>query len=195
MNLTRISAAKLSAELTKAGWSPRYDSDGDVIMRMRSIEPPHADAAFYRIDQDYVMRGHLLGATVTQLPDGKTMWTVPDDSPYEPTAIVQKVSTVYLMPRPGGVQIQIHAAVQPISDTRPMHIKVTADAQRKAELERDYPNFGVVTDGRLTWLSTTAVARRASTSDLMTLIRTCWQAGLDMIGTDFTGVLVGRRID
>ena len=103
-----------------------------------------SDAVFYEFDTakaDFSMRGQFLNGRAVPQDNGMTRWEVPLDSGHEPTAVAQKVVTVYLMPRPGSVSIQIHASIAPLAQPRPMHIKVIPGSQQVSKIEREYPGL------------------------------------------------------
>ena len=114
------------------------------------------------------------------------------DQGYRPTAIAQKVVTVYFIPRRGGVSLQIHAAISPLSQPRPMHIQVVPGRDQVARIEQKYPGFVGVeetgpNDSKQFWMSGAVAAKHVDDAEFLDLIHTLSSVGLDMFDGPFTG--------
>ena len=190
MDLTRASAQEIGSALDRAGVTWNYDDDGDVRVRFRSSRPPSTDLVFYEFDTakaDFSMRGQFLNGRAVPQDNGMTRWEVPLNSGHEPTAVAQKVVTVYLMPRPGSVSVQIHASIAPLAQPRPMHIKVIPGRQQVSRIERQFPGF-VGTEGNTHfWMSSAVTGTHADEAEFRNLIHTTSQVGLAMFDGPFTG--------
>lgn len=136
------------------------------------------------------MRGQFLNARAVPQANGLTRWEVPLGG-YAPTAVAQKVVTVYLIPRPGGVGIQVHASIAPSSQPRPMHIKVIPGRDQVSRIERSYPGFVGRAEtrdgGSQFWMSGGVTGKRVDEDDLLDMLRTTFDVGLEMFDGPFTG--------
>lgn len=172
-----------------------YDNDGDVRFRTRSSQQPWTDPVFYEFDStstNFRMRGQFLEGRRVSQGNGGVNWEVSLDQGYRPTAIAQKVVTVYFIPRPGGVRLQIHAAVAPLSQARPMHIQIIPGREQVARMERKYRGFvGTEQTGpdgtKQLWMSGAVAGKQADDSEFLDLIRTLSSVGLEMFDGPFTG--------
>jgi hypothetical protein len=190
MDLTRATAQEIGSALDRAGVTWNYDDDGDVRIRFRSSQQPGTDAVFYEFDTakaDFSVRGQFLNAHAVPQDNGTTSWEVPLDSGHEPTAVAQKVVTVYLMPRPGRVSIQIHASIAPLAQPRPMHIKVIPGSQQVSRIEREFPGFVGAEGNTHFWMSCDVTGTSADETEFRNLIRTVSQVGMAMFDGPFTG--------
>jgi hypothetical protein len=189
MDLTRATAQELGSALDRVGVTWSHDDDGDIRYRFRSNQPPGTDAVFYEFDTvkgDFSLRGQFLNGSAIPQGNGTTLWKVPLDSDYEPTAVAQKVVTVYLMPRPGSVRIQIHAAVKPLNQPRPMHIKLIPGSRQVSRIEMEFPGFVGVEGNRQFWMSA-GVTGTVDEAVIQGLIQTTSQVGYAMFDGPFTG--------
>ncbi|WP_027862590.1 hypothetical protein [Marmoricola sp. URHB0036] len=197
MDLTRGNAQEIGSALDRAGVTWNYDDDGDVRVRFRSSQPPGTDAVFYEFDTakaNFSIRGRFLNARAVPDENGMTMWEVPLDSGHEPTAVAQKVVTVYLMPRPGSVSVQIHASIAPLDQPRPMHIKVIPGSQQVSRIERQFSGF-VGTEGNTHFWMSSAVARtHVDEMQFRNMIQITSQVGLAMFDGPFTGWLYSTDV-
>lgn len=189
LDLTRATAQELGSALDRVGVTWSYDEDGDIRYRFRSNQPPGTDIVFYEFDTvkaDFSMRGQFLNGRAIPQGNGMTLWTAPLDSDYEPTAVAQKVVTVYLMPRPGCVRIQIHASIQPLDQPRPMHIKLIPGSRQVSRIEMEYPGF-VGAEGNTHFWMSAGVTGTVDEASIRDLIQTTSQVGYAMFDGPFTG--------
>jgi hypothetical protein len=190
MDLTRVSALEIGSVLDRARVAWNYDDDGDVRVRFRSSQPPGIDLVFYQFDTataDFSMRGQFLRGRAVPQDNGMMRWEVPLDSGHEPTAVAQKVVTVYLMPRPGSVNVQIHASISPLSQPRPSHIKVIPGDRQVNWIERQFPGFVRTESNTHFWISSAVTGVHVDEMEFLNLIHTCSQVGLAMFDGPFTG--------
>jgi hypothetical protein len=196
MDLTRAtSLLEIGPALDHAGMTWSYDDDGDVRIRFRSGQQPWIDVVFYRFDaQDFSMRGQFLNGRAVPQANGMTRWEVPLESGHTPTAVAQKVVTIYLMPRPGGVSVQIHAAIAPLEQPRPMHIKIRPEDRQVSRIEKDFPGFVRAGDSKQVWMSTRVGGTRVAETDFCDMVMTAAEVGLAMFDGPFTGWLFPRDV-
>lgn len=197
MDLTRATPQQIGSALDSVGVTWSYDDDGDLRVRFRSGQQPWTDAVFYEFDStklDFSMRGQFLNGRAVPQENGPTRWEVPIKDGLEPTAVAQKVVTVYLIPRPGGVGIQIHASISPQNQARPMHIKIIPGSQQVDRIERDFPGFVGTGDNKRFWMSGGVAGTRVDESDLLNIVRTSFQVGLGMFEGPFTGWLYSTDV-
>lgn len=197
MDLTRATSQEIGTALDQAGATWSYDDDGDVRLRIRSGQQPWTDAVFYEFDAtkaDFSIRGQFLEGHAVQQENGMTRWEVPLASGHRPTAIAQKVVTVYLMPRPGGINVQIHASIAPLEQPRPMHLKIKPGSQQVSRIEREFPGLVGTGDSRQLWLSTRMRGTRVDETEFSDMVRTLSEAGLAMFDGPFTGWLFPRDV-
>lgn len=195
LDLTRTTPREIGAALDRVGMTWTYDNDGDVRFRTRSSQQPWTDPVFYEFDStstNFRMRGQFLEGRRVSQGNGGVNWEVSLDQGYRPTAIAQKVVTVYFIPRPGGVRLQIHAAVAPLSQARPMHIQIIPGREQVARIERKYRGFvGTEQTGpdgtKQLWMSGAVAGKQADDSEFLDLIRTLSSVGLEMFDGPFTG--------
>ena len=189
VDLTRATAQELGSALDRVGVTWSYDDEGDIRFRFRSNQPPGTDVVFYEFDTvkaDFSMRGQFLNGRPIPQGNGMTLWEAPLDSDYEPTAVAQKVVTVYLMPRPGSVRIQIHASIQPLGQPRPMHIKLIPGSRQVSRIEMESPGFVGMEGNRQFWMSG-GVTGTVDEAGIRGLIQTTSQVGYAMFDGPFTG--------
>lgn len=192
MNLTRATAQEIGSALDRAGVTWSYDDDGDVRVRFRSSQPPGIDAVFYEFDtakQDFSVRGRFLNGRAVPQGNGTSTWEVPLDSEHEPTAVAQKVVTVYLTPRPGSMSIQIHASIAPLAQSRPMHIKVIPGSQQVGRIEREFPGFTGTAGATHFWMSSAITGTNVDETEFRNVVQATSQVGLAMFDGPFTGWL------
>lgn len=197
MDLTRTTSQEIGTALDQAGMTWSYDDDGDVRIRFRSGQQPWIDVVFYKFDagnQDFSMRGQFLKGHAIPQANGMTRWEVPLESGHTPTAEAQKVVTIYLMPRSGGISVQIHAAIAPLEQPRPMHIKIRPEDQQISRIEEDFPGFVRAGDSRQVWMSTRVTGARVAETDFCDMVLTASQVGLAMFDGPFTGWLFSRDV-
>lgn len=197
MDLTTATGQGIGSTLDRAGVSWSFDKDGDVRVRFRSSQQPWIDAVFYEFDTaqaDFSMRGQFLNGRAVPQGNGMTSWEVPLDLGYEPTAVAQKVVTMYLMPRPGNVNVQIHAAIAPLGQQRPMHIKVVPGSTQVNKIEREYPGFVGTTGGTHFWMSCGVTGTDVDEADFVDMVRTASDVGLAMFDGPFTGWLYSTDV-
>lgn len=195
LDLMRTTSREIGAALDRVGMAWSYDNDGDVRFRTRSGQQPWIDPVFYEFDStstNFRMHGRFLKGRAIPQGNGEIKWEVPLDQGYRPTAIAQKVVTVYFIPRAGGVRLQIHAAVAPLSQARPMHIRIIPGSAQVARIERKYPRFVATEqtgpDGtKQFWMSGAVAGRQIDDAELLDLIRTLSSLGLEMFEGPFTG--------
>lgn len=183
--------------LDRAGITWIFDEDGDIRVRFRSDQQPWIDAVFYEFDTakaDWSMRGEFLGASALQQPDGTTRWEVPVRDGLRPTAVAQKVVDLYLMPRTGGVSMQIHSSIAPLDQPMPMHIKVKPGADQIARIEQAFPRFVAARDERDLWMSGGATGARVDEADFVDLVGEAFDIGLEMFRGPFTGWMYSREV-
>ncbi len=133
------------------------------------------------------MRGQFLNGRAMPQGNGMTQWEVPLTAGLNPTAVAQKVVTVYLMPRLGGVSVQIHASVAPMNQPRPMHIKVIPGIQEVSKIERVFPGFVGKGDSKRFWVSSGFTGTQVDEENLLDMLRTTFDVGLHMFEGQFTG--------
>ena len=137
-------------------WRWTYDDDGDVRFRVQSSQQPWVDAVFYELDPvraDFSVRGLFLDGKATPQGDGTSRWEVSLESGHTPTAVARKIVTVYFMPRPGSVSVQIHASFVPTPSPRPMRVKLIPQAEQIRRIEREFPGFVGAGDETNFWMS------------------------------------------
>lgn len=155
MALTRATSQEVGQALDRLGVIWSFDRDGDVRVAHQSNKQPWVDAAFYEFDvakADFSMRGEFLHARFETLPDGMIQWELPADGP-EPTAIARKIVSLYLMPRPEGVVVQVHATIESLAPARPIRIKLIPGGEQVSNIERTFPGFLGVSAGKNFWMS------------------------------------------
>jgi hypothetical protein len=190
MNLTHATARDIGSVLDRAGITWTYDDEGDIRVRFRSNQPPGTDAVFFEFDTtktDFSMRGQFLNGRAVAQDNGEIRWEVPLDAGHEVTAIAQKVVTAYLMPRPGMVNVQIHAAIAPLGYAHPMHIKVIPGSQQVSKIEREFPGFLGAKSNTHFWMSTAVEGAHVEETQFLSFIRTISQVGHAMFEGPFTG--------
>lgn len=195
MDLTRATAQEIGSVLDRAGVTWNYDDDGDVRVRFRGRH--QTDAVFYEFDTakaDFSVRGQFLNARAVPQGNGMTRWEVPLDSGHEPTAVAQKVVTVYLMPRPGSVRVQIYASIAPLDQPRPMHIKVIPGSLQVNRIEREYPGFVGREGNRNFWMSSGLKGTRVDEMEFCNMVGTLSLVGFDMFDGPFTGWAYSRDV-
>lgn len=196
MDLARVTSHGIGSVLDRAGVTWTYDNDGDIRVRFRSGQQPWTDVVFYEFDAakaDFSMRGQFLNARAVPQANGMTRWEVPLGG-LEPTAVAQKVVTVYLMPRPGGVGMQVHASIAPMEQPRPMHIKVIPGTQQVNRIERAFPGFVGRGDNKQYWMTGGATGTRVDEADLLDMLSQTRQVGLEMFNGPFTGWLYSTDV-
>ncbi|MBF4766606.1 hypothetical protein ISU10_02350 [Nocardioides agariphilus] len=189
MDLTRASADEIGSALGRAGLTWSFDEDGDVRVRFRSSQQPWIDAVFYRLNQDFSISGQFLNGHAVPQGNNTTRWEVPLDAGREPTAIAQKVVSVYFMPRPGQVALQIHASIAPLNQPRPMHIKIIPGGQQISQIERAYPGFVGHQGSTQFWVSSAITGSSVDGVTFEQVVRTASSVGLEMFEGPFTGWL------
>ncbi|MDE0547517.1 hypothetical protein [Microbacterium sp. C7(2022)] len=197
MDLNSATADEIGSALDRMGLSWNFDKDGDVRVRFRRGDSPWTDVVFYEFDsarQDFSMRGYFLNARAVPQGNGKTNWEVADGLAHKATAVAQKVVTVYLMPRQGGLKVQIHASVAPLNQPRPMHIKVVPNSTQISRIERDYPGLVGRGDSEQSWIAGEFEGTLVSDSDLRSLLGTLVEAGRCMFEGPFTGWLFATEV-
>ena len=115
-------------------------------------------------------------------------------SGHTPTAVAQKVVTIYLMPRPGGISVQIHAAIAPLEQPRPMHIKIRPGDQQVSRIENDFPGFVRAGDAKQVWMSTRVGGTQVAEEAFHDMVMTASEVGLAMFEGPFTGWLFSRDV-
>lgn len=193
MNLTRATSHEIGSALDRAGVTGSYDDDGDIRVRFRSSQQPWTDVVFYEFDAvkaDFSMRGQFLNGRAVPQANGMTRWEVPFGG-LQPTAVAQKVVTVFLMPRPGAVGIQIHASIAPAQQPDPMHIKLVPGRDQVSRIESAFPGFvgrAETRDGSSQfWMSGGVIGKRVDEDDLLDMLCTTFDVGLEMFEGPFTG--------
>lgn len=197
MDFTQTSSTELGSALSRVGVTWSYDDDGDIRVRFRSGDQPWTDVVFYEFDSskaDFSMRGRFLNGRAVPQVNGTTRWEVPLAEGVQPTAVAQKVVTVYLMPKSGGVVAQIHAAVSPLGQPRPMHIKIIPGSQQVSLIEREFPGFVGRGDNTHYWISGGLTGSHIDGSDLLDMLSTMFNIGLRMFDGPFTGWLNSTNI-
>ena len=192
MDLTHTTSQDLGSALSRVGVTWVYDDDGDIRIRFRSGEQPWIDVVFYEFDAakvDFSMRGQFLNGRAVPQGDGMTRWEVSTADGLQPTAVAQKVVTVYLMPRSGGVGAQIHASIAPLDQPRPMHIKVIPGSEQVSMIERAFPGFLGRGDNKHFWISGGLTGCHVGDAELLDMLRTMFQIGLQMFDGPFAGWL------
>lgn len=197
MDLTRATSQEIGTALDQAGMTWSYDDDGDVRIRFRSGRQPWTDVVFYEFDavkQDFSIRGQFLKGHAFPQGNDKTRWEVPLGSGHTPTAVAQKVVTIYLMPRPGGISVQIHGAIAPLEQPRPMHIKIRPEDRQVSRIEKEFPGFVRAGDSRQVWMSTRVTGARVAETDFCNMVITASKVGLAMFDSPFTGWLIASDV-
>lgn len=196
IDLTRTTSTEIGAVLDRASIAWSYDDDGDIKIRFRSSQEPWIDLVFYEFDTskaDWSVRGTFLEAERTPLGDGTERWDAPRGGE-KPTALAQKVVDIYLIPEQEGVVIQIHAAVAPLRQPRPMHITVVPGAQQVSSIERSYPRYtGKVGEGGF-WFSGGATGPGVPEEYFVQMVREAAAIGLEMFEHQFSGWFVSADI-
>jgi len=118
-----------------------------------------------------------------------TSWEIsPADGGSKPTAVARKVVTMYLMPRPGHVLVQIHARIEPLE--QPIEIRgITPGSAQLGKIERDYPGFVGRTGDRQFWMSCGVTGTDTDESDFLDMVARGRDVGLAMFDGPFTGWL------
>lgn len=194
LNLTQTTSREIGAAFDRVGMTWSYDSDGDVRFRTRSSQQPWTEPVFYEFDAtstNFRMRGQFLEGRRIPHANGVN-WEVSLDQGYQPTAIAQKVVTVYFSPGRGSVRLQIHAAIVPLSQARVMHIQILPGREQVARIERRYPGFvGTEQTGpggtKQLWMSGAVAGQQSDDSEFVDLIQTISTVGLEMFDGPFTG--------
>ena len=197
MDLTRTTSQEIGSALDRAGVAWSYDDDGDVRIRFRSGQQPWIDAVFYEFDavkQDFSIRGQFLKGHAIPQGNGTTRWEVPLGSGHAPTAVAQKVVTIYLTPRPDGISVQVHASIAPLEQPRPMHIKIRPGSQQVSKIEKEFLGFVGTGDSKQFWMSTRMRGTRVPEMNFCDMVITVSEAGLAMFDGPFTGWLFARDV-
>lgn len=182
--------------LDRAGVTWNYDNDGDIRVRFRSSQQPWTDAVFYEFDTvkaDFSIRGQFLNARAVPQANGRMGWEVPRGG-IQPTALAQKVVTVYLIPQAGYVRVQVHAAIAPLDQPRPMHIKVIPGRPQVTKIEETFPGFVGTGDSEAYWMSSAPTGTDVGEADFLALLRSTGQVGLHMLDGAFTGWMHSRDV-
>lgn len=190
LDLTSVTSREIGTALDRAGIPWSFDDDGDVQVRFRANQPPWVDAVFYEFDtvrQDFSLRGQFLNARLAPRPGGGFNLEVPLTPGQKCTAVAQKIVTIYLSPRPGGIGVQIYAAIAPLDQPRPMHIRVIPGREQVGKIERAYPGFVGRGDERSFWLGSGFGGKDVSESDFSATVRDVSLIGLQMLEGPFTG--------
>ncbi|WP_206475283.1 hypothetical protein [Microbacterium sp. KRD172] len=196
MDLTRTTSSEIGAALDRASIAWSYDEDGDVRVRFRAAQEPWTDLVFYEFDTDkadWSVRGRFLGAQRTPLGDGSERWDAPHDG-QRPTSLAHKVVDIYLIPEPGGVVIQIHAAVAPLKQPRPMHITVVPGDQQISSIERSYPRYTGKHSEAGFWFSGGATGSDVAEEYFIEMLREASGIGLKMFEYQFSGWFVSADV-
>lgn len=197
MDLMNTSPQEIGSALDHAGITWSFDDDGDVRVRTRSSQQPWIDAVFYEFDVakgDWSMRGQFLNGRAVPQSNGMTQWEVPLRGDLRPTAIAQKVVDVYLMPRSGGVGMQVHALIAPQDQPRSIHIKIAPSAEQVSRIERAFPRFVGAGDQRQYWMSGGATGAGVDEAEFTDLVREAFHVGLEMFEGPFTGWMYAREV-
>ncbi|AQX81543.1 hypothetical protein BWO91_17640 [Plantibacter flavus] len=198
MDLASVSAREIGEALDRIGVTWSYDNDGDIRVRFRSGDHPWTDVVYYELQQDYSIRGEFLNGRAVPQGNGMTQWEVPLDVEHQPTAIAQKVVTVYLTPRHGGVTVQIHAAVSPLNQPRPIHIKVIPGSKQVSSIQDAFPGYVGKEERRgdssQFWLSVGLNGTRVDDADLLFLVKRTFSIGLRMFDGPFSGWLYSTEV-
>ena len=113
----------------------------------------------------------------------------------QPTAVAQKVVDVFVMPREQGVFVQVHAAIAPLQQPRPMHIRVVPNAQQVSIIEREFRGFiGTLSDEGQFWVSGGFAGTAVDESEFLALISITPQIGLKMFDGLFKGWLFSVEV-
>lgn len=193
MDLTRATSRGIGSVLDRAGVTWTYDDDGDIRVRFRSRQQPWTDVVSYQLTADFSLRGQFLNGRAVPQANGMTRWEV-DRGHLQPSAVAQKVVTVYLIPHAGYVRVQVHAAIAPLDQPRPMHIKVIPGSQQVSRIERAFPGFIGTGDSKAYWMSGAPTGTHVEEQDFLALLSTARQVGLDMFDGPFTGWMYSRDI-
>lgn len=190
MGLEGATPHQIGSALDRAGVTWSFDDHGDIRVRFRSGQQPWIDAVFYEFfstpDGRLSIRGQFLNGRAVPEANGRTRWEVPVNGSL-PTAVAQKVVTVYLMPRPGALAIQIHAAIAPLEQPRPMHIRINPGDDQLGRIERTFPGFSRRWNNDECWMSGQATGGRVDEETLLSLLGTTRRVGLEMFDRPFTG--------
>ncbi|GEM_PF-3453692 len=196
MDLTGTTSTQIGEVLDRANIAWNYDEDGDIKVRFRSSQEPWTDLVFFEFDTskaDWSVRGYFLGAQPTPLGDGTERWDAPRDS-VTPTALAQKVVDVYLIPKPEGVGIQIHAAVAPLRQPHPMHITLVPGSQRVRSIERSYPRYVGMHSEEGFWFSGGATGSSVAEAHFIEMLLEASAIGLKMFEHQFSGWFVSTDV-
>lgn len=196
MDLTRATSHGIGSVLDRAGVTWTYDDDGDIRVRFRSGQQPWTDVVFYEFDTvkaDFSIRGQFLNARAVPQANGTTGWEVPLGG-LQPTAVAQKVVTVYLIPHAGYVRVQVHAAIAPLDQARPMHIKVIPGSQQVTSIESAFPGFVGTGNSEAYWMSSAPTGTNVEEASFLALLGSARQVGLHMFDGPFTGWVYSRDV-
>lgn len=192
MDLRNTNASELGDALDRLGLSWSLDNDGDICIRFRSLEEGGTDAVFYEFDtvkQDFSITGRFLNGRVTQLPDGSQQWSILRTSGLEPTAIAQKVTTLFFMPRAGRLAFQIHAAIVPLGVAAPINISVIPTDEQLQRIQIVLPGVSVQRGNGELWLTGALSVPHATDESLRSFIQSAAAAGKKMFSDRFTGFM------
>lgn len=139
------------------------------------------------------MRCQFLNGRAVPEANGMTRWEVPRGR-LQPSAVAQKVVTVYLIPNAGYVRVQVHAAIAPLDQPRPMHIKVIPGSQQVSRIERAFPGFVGTGDSEAYWISAAPTGTHVEERDFLAVLSNARQVGLDMFDGPLTGWMYTRDI-
>lgn len=194
MDLTRATGEGIGSTLDRSGLTWSFDKDGDVQVAFRSSRQPWTDAVFYQLDTtDWRVRGQFLNARAVPQGNGMTSWEVSPDRGSKPTAVARKVVTMYLMPRPGHVLVQIHARIEPLE--QPIEIRgITPESAQLGKIERDYPGFVGRTGDRQFWMSCGVTGTDVDEYDFLDMVARGRDVGLAMFDGPFTGWLYSPEL-
>jgi hypothetical protein len=197
VGLESATSHQICSALDRAGVTWSLDDDGDIRVRFRSGQQPWTDAVFYEFfdtpDGRLSIRGQFLNGRAVQEGNGRTRLEVPSDGPL-PTAVAQKVVTVYLMPRRGALALQIHAAIAPLGQPRPMHIRINPGNDQLGRIERTFPGFSRRWGNDECWMSGEVTGGHVDEETLLDLLGTARQVGLEMFDHAFTGWMYGTEV-
>lgn len=152
-----ISSQGIGRCLDDIGVSWRYDSEGDVLARFSSNSAPGVDLIHYELKQDFSVAGEFLNATPYVQEDGRVIrengessWLPLLPNAKAPTAVAMKLVKAYLIPKPYGMSIQIHAAADLGNGS---HLKIMPDQTTLSAIEMEHPGFRARTNGQQTWFA------------------------------------------
>jgi len=185
-----VNAFQLMSSLDRLGITYIEDDDGDVMIRTRSDSPGWIDAVYFEFDSgqaDFSIRGEFLNAHASPRGDGSTLWQVPVSVGRTPTAIAQKVVTVYLMPRSDQLLVQVHAAVAPLSSPRPLHLRIAPSASQVDCIRRSFDGMSAKTDGTQFWMMARLRALAVDDRAVLELVQAMFEVGRLMFDGPFTG--------